>query len=182
MRIVAGKYRGKILKEFELATTKPTTDRVKESIFNLIQFDVADACVLDLFAGTGALGIEAISRSAKQVIFVDFNLEAIKLIKENLKGIDGDYKVINNDFNSFLTTTKLKFDIVLLDPPYKTELGIKAIDLLIKNNLLKDDAIIIFETSVDNKFELEYDGFNIKKKKYGNIVVFKMVKEQWNMR
>ena len=84
MRIISGKYRGKKLKEFELNSTKPTLDRVKESIFNLIQFDVADAVVLDLFSGTGALGIEAISRGAKQTFLVDNNINAIKIIKETL--------------------------------------------------------------------------------------------------
>ena len=177
MRIVSGKYRGKILKEFDLSTTKPTTDRVKESIFNLIQFDVMEAKVLDLFAGTGALGIEAISRGAKEVVFVDANLQAVKLIKENLKGIEGDFIVNHVEYETYLNSTKTKFDIVLLDPPYKTNFGIKAIELLIKNNLLNEDAIIIFETSEDNDFELKFSGFDIKKKKYGKIVVFKMVKE-----
>lgn len=177
MRIVSGKYRGKILKEFELSTTKPTTDRVKESIFNLIQFDVQDAVVLDLFAGTGALGIEAISRGAKQVFFVDENLQAIKLIKENLKGIEGNFQINQTSYENFLNSTKLKFDIVLLDPPYKTEFGIKAIDMLIKNNLLNSNAIIIFETSEENDFKIDIKGFEIKKKKYGKIVVFKLVKE-----
>ena len=81
MRVIAGKYRGKKLKEFNLETTKPTLDRVKESMFNLIQFDVVDAVVLDLFSGTGALGIEAVSRGAKKTIFIDKNIEAIKIIK-----------------------------------------------------------------------------------------------------
>lgn len=176
MRIVSGKYRGKVLKEFDLDSTKPTTDRVKESIFNLIQFDVADSVVLDLFAGTGALGIEAISRGAKKTFLVDSNPKAIKIIKENLKGIDGDYVVFNEDYKSFLNSNKMAFDIVLLDPPYKTNLGIEAIEMLIKKDLLADDAIIIFETSEENKFELNFEGFEIKKKKYGKIVVFKMVK------
>lgn len=177
MRIISGKYRGKILREFELLTTKPTTDRVKESIFNLIQFDVLGATVLDLFAGIGALGIEAISRGAERVVFVDNNAQAIKLIKENLKGIDGNFSINHADYETFLNTTKTKFDIVLLDPPYKTEFGIKAINLLIKNDLLNDNAIIIFETSEENNFEINLAGFEIKKKKYGKIVVYKMVKE-----
>lgn len=176
MRIVAGKYRGKVLKEFELNSTKPTTDRVKESIFNLIQFDVADSVVLDLFSGTGALGIEAISRGAKKVYLTDCNSQAINIIKSNLKGIDGEHVVQQTDYETFLNTIKEKFDIVLLDPPYKTDFGVKAIDLLITNNLLKDEAVIIFETSEENAFELNFEGFEIKKKKYGKIIVFKMEK------
>ena len=177
MRVVSGKYRGKILKEFELSTTKPTTDRVKESIFNLIQFDVAGADVLDLFAGTGALGVEAISRGANKVCFVDSNENAIKIIKENTKQLEGDFEIFKSDFEKFLQSSKVKWDIVLLDPPYATDYGIKAIECLIKNDLLKDEAIIIFETSAENKFNLQYDGFKIKSKKYGGIVVFKMEKE-----
>lgn len=176
MRIVAGKYRGKVLKEFELNSTKPTTDRVKESIFNLIQFDVADSVVLDLFSGTGALGVEAISRGAKKVYFTDVNSQAIKIIQSNLKGIEGDYVVLQIDYEQFLNSVKIKFDIVLLDPPYKTDFGIKAIDLLIKNNLLNDNAIIIFETSEENNFDIQLEGFKTSKKKYGKIVVFKMEK------
>lgn len=176
MRVVSGKYRGKILKEFELNSTKPTTDRVKESIFNLIQFDVVDAVVLDLFAGTGALGIEAISRGAKKTYLVDSNMQAIKIIKDNLNGIDGDYVVENIDYQTYLKTSKTKFDIVLLDPPYKTNFGLDAIRTLIEKDLINHGGIIIFETSEENNFDLNFEGFDIKKKKYGKIIVFKMVK------
>ena len=117
MRIISGKYRGKKLKEFELDSTRPTTDRVKESIFNLIQFEVVDAVVLDLFSGTGALGVEAISRGAKKTYLVDSNKQAISIIKENLKNMTEDFVVENKDYLEFLSTTKEKFDVVLLDPP-----------------------------------------------------------------
>ena len=176
MRIVAGKYRGKKLKEFNLDTTRPTTDRVKESIFASIQFDIADAVVLDLFSGTGALGIEAISRGAEKVFLVDKNIQAINIIKQNLTGIDGDYVVKNQDYISFLNSVKVKFDIVLLDPPYKTDFGVKSIELLLKNDLLNDDAIIMFETGEDANVELNFPQFDIVKKKYGTVLVYKMVK------
>ena len=176
MRIISGKYRGKKLKEFELETTKPTIDRVKEAVFNLIQFEVVDAVVLDLFSGTGALGVEAISRGAKKVYLVDKNAEAIKIINENLKGIEGDYVVLKKDYIDFLSSSIEKFDIVLLDPPYKTDFGLKAIQLLIDNNLLSNGAIIIFETSAENQFNLELEGFDIKTKKYGTVMVYKIEK------
>ena len=176
MRIISGKYRGKKLKEFELNTTRPTTDRVKESVFNLIQFDVVDAVVLDLFSGTGSLGIEAISRGARKTYLVDKNIEAIKIIKDNLKGIDGNYIVENNDYINFLNNVNEKFDIVLLDPPYQTDYGTNAIEMLIKNNLLKPNAIIIFETSYDKKIDLILEGFDVKKKKYGTVAVYKIEK------
>ena len=176
MRVVSGKYRGKKLKEFELSSTKPTLDRVKESIFNLIQFEVLDAVVLDLFSGTGALGIEAISRGAKKTYLIDSNSNAIKLIKENLKGIDGEYIVEQKDYSEFLKSTKEKFDIVLLDPPYNTDFGINSIKTLVNNDLLSENAIIIFETSEDKEIVFDFENFEIKKKKYGTVAVYKLEK------
>lgn len=178
MRVVAGKYRGKKLKEFNLETTKPTLDKVKESIFNLIQFDVADAVVLDLFSGTGALGIEAISRGAKKTYLIDNNKDAIKLINENLKGVEGNYEILNLDFKQFLNSTNEKFDIVLLDPPYNTDFGKIGIELIMGNNLLKNNGIIIFETSEKKEVMLEDIGFDVKKKKYGSVAVYKLTKEK----
>ena len=175
MRIVAGKYRGRKLKEFDLETTRPTLDRVKESLFNLIQFDVYDSVVLDLFSGTGALGIEAISRGAKKTYLVDNNKEAIKIINENLKGIEGIYEVVKQDSMDFLKNN-YKYDIVLLDPPYKTDLGLKAIDYIINQNLLNDNGIIIFETSEDKTFEFNYENYTVIRKKYGTVAVYKIVK------
>lgn len=177
MRIISGKYRGKKLKEFELDSTKPTLDRVKESIFNLIQFEVADAVVLDLFSGTGALGIEAISRGAKLTHLVELNKNALKIINENLKGIEGEYKVFNSDYMQFLKSTNTCYDIVLLDPPYKSDYAIQTIDFLIKNNRLNNNAIIIFETSEDKEFNFEHNGFKVDKKKYGTVIVYKIVKD-----
>ncbi len=176
MRVVAGKYRGKKLKEFNLDSTRPTLDRVKESIFNLIQFDVAGAVVLDLFSGTGAFGIEAISRGAKKTYLIDSNPKAINIIKENLKGIDGDFIVKNCDAISFLNGDE-KFDIILLDPPYKTDLGLRAIEIIISQNKLHDEGVIIFETSADINFDLNYFGYSTSKRKYGTVMVYKIVKE-----
>lgn len=171
MRVISGKYRGKKLKEFDLDTTRPTLDRVKESIFNLIQFDIPGAVVLDLFSGTGALGVEAISRGAEKTFFIDSNPKAIQIIKENLKDIDADYVVKNIDALSFLDGNE-KFDIVLLDPPYKTDLGVKAIEKIISLNKLNENGIIIFETSED--LNLTYKNFKITKRKYGIAFVYKL--------
>lgn len=176
MRIIGGKYRGKKLKEFDLSSTRPTLDRVKESIFNLIQFDVLDAVVLDLFSGTGALGVEAISRGAKKVFLVDNNDKAIKIIKENLIGIEGNFLVVQKNCFDFLNSCKEKFDIVLLDPPYKSDLGIKAIQYIIKNNLLSDEGIIIFETADEIEFDLSFSSYDVKRKKYGTVAVYKITK------
>ena len=177
MRIVSGKYRGKKLKEFNLDSTRPTTDRVKESIFNLIQFDVAGAVVLDLFAGTGALGIETISRGAEKVVLVDNNKQAINIINQNLTGIEGCYEVVFQEYASYLKTTKEKFNIVFLDPPYATDYGADAINLLVNNNLLKNGAIIIFETAYGKEFNYNEQVFDVTSKKYGTVSVYKLIKK-----
>ena len=180
MRVIAGKYRGKKLKEFSLSSTKPTLDRVKESIFSSIQFDLIDASVLDLFSGTGALGIESLSRGAQSVDFVDVNIEAITIIKQNLQGIEGEYSVAKSDYLTFLNNAKLdgkKYDIVLLDPPFATDYGEKAIKYIIDNDLLNDNGIIMYEKANATPFELNKDGFSITHKKYGTVAVVKIVKQ-----
>lgn len=180
MRVIAGKYRGKKLKEFSLSSTKPTLDRVKESLFSSIQFDLIDACVLDLFAGTGALGIESISRGSKRVDFVDANLEAIKIIKQNLQGVDAEFNVTQSDYLSFLQQAKLsnkQYDIVLLDPPFATDYGEKAIQYIINNNLLAQQGIIMYEKAHTTPFELNNKEYKCTEKKYGTVGVVKIVRE-----
>ncbi len=178
MRVVAGKYRGKKLKEFDISSTRPTLDRVKESLFSLIQFDIMDSVVLDLFSGTGALGLEAISRGAKKTYLVDSNKQAINLIKENLSKVIEPYEIIYGDALAFLKNTKEKFDIVLLDPPFNSDLGLQAIDYILKNNLLTDSGIIIFETSAENDFDFSKYDITTTRKKYGSVAVYKLTKER----
>ena len=101
MHIISGKYRGKKLKGFEVDGTRPTMDRVKESLFGMIQSYVGDSRVLDLFAGSGALGLEAISNGAREAYLVDNNIEAIKVIRDNIKNMDDDIKVIKSDYKKF---------------------------------------------------------------------------------
>ncbi len=176
MRVISGRYRGKKLKEFNLSTTKPTLDRVKESIFNLIQFDIQDAVVCDLFSGTGALGIECISRGAKFTYLIDSNPQAISIIKDNLRNVDGDYKVVSADYMTFLSSCKQGFDIFLLDPPFNTDYGVRAIEFILKNKLLNTDGIIIFETSNEYAFDFSYLEVIVSKKKYGTVAVYKIQK------
>ena len=176
MRIISGKYRGRKLKEFELNTTKPTIDRVKEAIFNLIQFNVVDSVVLDLFSGTGALGIEAISRGAKKTYLIDNNDKAIQIIKENTKNMVEDFEIIKTDYIDFLYKN-LKFDIVFLDPPYATDYGIDAINRIIKNDMLSKKGIIVFETSDDKCVNFDFSGYKIDRRKYGSVAVYIIRKE-----
>ncbi len=179
MRVISGKYRGKKLKEFELSSTKPTLDRVKEGLFSSIQFDVIDARILDLFAGTGALGVESLSRGAKYVDFVDCNAEAIKIINQNLQGIDGEYSVTKSDYMTYLKQAKIdnrQYDIVLLDPPFNTDFGNRAIEYILSNNLLSENGIIMYERLYE-PFELDMKGYTYTQKKYGTVGVVKIVRD-----
>ena len=124
MRVITGSARGRILKELQGMETRPTTGKVKESIFSIIQFDIEGRRVLDLFAGTGQLGIEALSRGAKQCVFIDQRNDAVKLIRENLKltELQDRARVVARDSMEFLRSLRERFDIVFLDPPYEAGL------------------------------------------------------------
>ena len=172
MRVIAGKYRGKKLQEFSLSSTRPTLDRVKESLFSSIQFDLIGANVLDLFAGTGALGIESLSRGASNAEFVDSSMEAIKIINSNLKGIDAQFKVTKSDYMTYLNTALQqgkKYDIVLLDPPFDTDYGIKAIKFIVDNDMLSEDGIIIYERLYTADFDLAIEGFIVNSLETENV-------------
>jgi len=175
MRVISGKYRGKRLEAPEGYEVRPTMDRIKETIFNIIQFRIESKTVLDLFAGTGALGIEAISRGAAEVVFIDTSSDSINCIKNNLKKIDGNYKVIKTDFSNYLLSLGKKFDIIFIDPPYKSLNGEEAIKIIIERRLLSDDGIIVFERSSDHETDYEallgdmVDLFAVRNKKMGPI-------------
>lgn len=164
MRIISGKYRGKKLKGFDIDGTRPTMDRVKESLFGMIQGYVIDASVLDLFAGSGALGLEAISNGSSRVILCDNNKSAIDTIIYNSKDFDDDIDIINIDYKKFLKETNSKFDIIFLDPPYGAGVLNKAIRIIEERDLLNDGGILVCEYE-DIKVICNYD--LIKEKKYG---------------
>ncbi len=174
MRVVAGEKRGTILNSPIDFDTRPTTDRVKESLFGIIQFNILDKYILDLFAGSGALGIEAISRGAKQGVFVDNAQNAITIIKNNLIKTNFIDKS-NLIYDSYENAIKLfkgtkKFDIVFIDPPYDKDLYNKAVDCLIENEVLNENAVLILES---NK-PLEITNKNVylkKQKKYSACYV-----------
>lgn len=177
MRVISGKSRGKKLVSLEGDSTRPTLDRVKEALFNKIQFNIQNATVLDLFAGSGALGIETLSRGAKEVVFCDKEPAAIKIIKQNVTNTNNLEKsiIINKDYNEVLeklSNQNKKFDIIFLDPPYKTNLAIESLQKIIMSNLLTKDGTIIIETDDINKENeiLEIEGIEIlDKRKYGSI-------------
>jgi len=174
MRVISGAARGIPLKTLEGDKTRPTTDKVKESMFNVIQFDVEDARVLDLFAGSGGLGIEALSRGAKEAVFVDQNRNAVRIIGQNLKAtkLESSAKVICSDHLRFIKTyTGEPFDIVFLDPPYERGMVKDAISELFTCNMMSDTAIIVCETRQEVLPESFFNYFRLKEYTYGTIKV-----------
>lgn len=164
MRIISGKYKGKILKEYNIEGTRPTMDRIKESLFSMIQTKIPGSVCLDLFCGSGNLGIEALSNYSKECYFVDKNKKIIELLKKNTTNIEGVY-LINDDFQNALNKFKIKFDIIFLDPPYDMMLINKAIEIIEEKNLLNNNGLIICEYTKENVFS-NYK--IIKEKKYGD--------------
>ena len=175
MRIISGKYKGKILKGFNIDGTRPTMDRVKESLFGIIQNNIKNSICLDLFAGSGIVGIEAASRGAREVFFVEKNPNHYKLLKSNLKSIEFDYKSFNADSTKILEKFEnKKFDIIFSDPPYKTDLNNKIIEIISKKNLLAENGYLVIECNKAEDYTemLEKNGFEqIKEKIYGDTKV-----------
>ena len=173
MRVIAGEKRHLLLKTLGDLSIRPTTDKIKETLFNMIQFDIPGKSFLDLFAGSGAIGIEALSRGAISATFVDNNDKAIKVINENLEhtGLAEKSKVIKGDASlslENLSRENVTYGIVFMDPPYGKNLYAPVFERLSKSNLIDDDTIIILETSLkDDAVGIEDLGFRIIKiKKY----------------
>jgi len=177
MRVISGKYKGKNLIGFDIDGTRPTMDRVKESLFGIIQNNIKNSIVLDLFAGSGSLGIEAISNGAIEAYFIDNNIELINIIKKNTSGMNEKIHIMKSDYKSTLEMLKnsnIKFDIIFLDPPYKLNLINDCLNKIIEYNLLNKDGIIVCEYE---KEKIENNSLTlIKDKKYGSkkIKIFKL--------
>ena len=181
MRIISGKYKGKKLKGYDIEGTRPTMDRVKESLFSSIQNYIPDSICLDLFSGSGNLSIEALSEGAKYAYSIDSNYKAIKTIKKNIDTIRvEDIEVLNMDYIEALKyfyNKNIKFDIIFLDPPYKTNYIEKSIKLIDEYNLLNDDGIIVCESDNIDRIVYGEEYTCIKDKKYGDkyVVILKKV-------
>ena len=174
MRVITGKARGVVLKTPDGMATRPTSDRVKEALFSIIQFDVPTARVLDLFGGTGQLGIEALSRNAKSAVFVDEREEACNLIRENLKRtrLEDCARVVRSDYMAFLRTCKEKFDIIFLDPPYAEAFLENSLKMITEIDILQSGGIIVTERPVEKDFLFDFPGYSRSKDyKYAKTIL-----------
>jgi len=175
MRIIAGKHKGRKLFELTHLGTRPTIDRVRESIFSKIQFDIKYATVLDLFSGTGAMSFEALSRGAKVVYAIDNSKESYELIKKNNEMLKENLNIVYADFKTSLLDFKKQnktFDVIFLDPPYETDYAEYALEFIAKNNLLNSNGVIVWEHNKNkNQYVLPTELIIYDEKKYGAVFV-----------
>lgn len=161
MRIISGEYRNRKLATPEDLSIRPTMDRSKEALFNIIGMDIYDARFLDLFAGSGSIGIEALSRGASKVTCVDNNINSIKIINKNNEIVEGQINVVKSDCVRFVEANTSQWDFIFMDPPYDIDLHIvnKLLEIIFTNNLLLENGKVIIELASDTKFEhpLVYD-------------------------
>lgn len=179
MRIIAGSARSLPLRTPEGLETRPTSDQIKETLFNMLQYDIPGCYFLDLFAGSGQMGLESLSRGGEYSVFVENNRKAAKCIEENIKftKFDKVSRLIVSDVTAALYTLEgtYKFDVIFMDPPYNKGLEKTALEYLASSSLLKEDTTIIVEASVETNFDYADElGFEIiKYKKYKtNVHVF----------
>lgn len=184
MRIISGTARGTKLYTLEGQTTRPTLDRVKESLFNIIQNEIPNSIFLDLFSGSGAIGLEAASRGAKKVILCDKSKDAIKIINKNIEKTHLSEKVelYNLDYELLLKIkVKEKLDIVYIDPPYDSDFVIKSIKCIIEQKLMHENSIIIIETDDEQRILKDMENLEIEitdTRKYGRAsLIFLQVRK-----
>ena len=157
MRVIAGKARSIPLKCLEGIHTRPTTDRIKETLFNMISDQIPGCCFLDLFSGSGAIGIEALSRGASEAVFVEKNRAAVNVIRDNLSktGLEADARVMQTDCRqaiALLEKEGRRFDIIFMDPPYDRQLEHDILEYLRKSSIADEDTLIITEASLKTPF------------------------------
>ncbi|MBQ6134833.1 MAG: 16S rRNA (guanine(966)-N(2))-methyltransferase RsmD [Bacilli bacterium] len=181
MKVISGKYKGRVLEGFDMVGTRPTMDRVKESLFAMIQDSISDSVVLDLFAGSGNLGVEALSQGASFSYFVDSNRKAVQTIERNLSKIRIlDAKVFCFDYLkalAFFASEKIFFDIIFLDPPYQSNYLEKSIAVIDEKNLMNEHGLIVCESDQLDKIIYSSHFQPVKEKKYGDkyIVILQKV-------
>lgn len=172
MRVITGTARGRRLETLEGEDVRPTTDRVKEAVFSIIQFETEGRTFLDLFAGSGQMGIEAISRGAKEAYFVDSSKKSVATIRRNLAAtkFEMQSKVFQMDYHSFLAMNSKEFDIAFLDPPYSTGTLQEAMELVAE--VMRDTGIIIAENPLNEEISENYGDFVLDRQyRYGKIKI-----------
>lgn len=172
MRIIAGKHRGRVLAQFCGNNVRPTSDRVKESLFQILSFRLPDARVLDLFCGSGALGLEAISRGAREAVFNDISADSLAICKKNLAALRERGIVQNSDYRTCLARAHGKFDLIFSDPPYAMDICKEVLGEIARRDLLADDGLVVWESERE---ELSPEGWTAAdRRSYGRtkIVLF----------
>ncbi len=181
MRIIGGKYRSRVLAEFSGEDVRPTSDRVKESLFNILSLRLVGARVLDLFCGSGSLGLESLSRGAKSVHFNDGAKSSVAIVKKNLSSlkipVGGEITLSNSDYSVCLGQAYGQFDIIFIDPPYRLDFGEKALQKIAEKGLLSEKGIAVYER--DRPFEGEILGLvKYDERKYGKTYLTFFKKEE----
>ena len=174
MRVITGKARGVALKTPDGMLTRPTADRVKEALFSILNFDIPGAGVLDLFGGTGQLGIEALSRGARHAVFVDAREDACELIRENLRRtkLEGEGRVVRSDYLDYLNRCPDQYNIIFLDPPYGEDFLETALKRITEIDILQSDGIIVTERPLGKELPMEFDGYTRSRDyKYGKTLL-----------
>ena len=177
MRIISGKARGTKLYTLDGIATRPTLDRVKESLFNIIQNDIEDSTVLDLFSGSGAIGLEFLSRGAKRAVLCDSSKDAIKIIKQNVQKTHFEEKVevYNMEFTKLVERLQnQKFDIIYIDPPYATDFIKISLEKIIEYELVNENTKIIVETDDETRILNQIEKMDVEitdKRKYGRATI-----------
>ena len=170
MRIIAGKHRGRVLAAFKGESVRPTSDRVKESLFQILSERLVGARVLDLFAGSGALGLEALSRGVKYVVFNDVSRESLALCKMNLVALHEEGELHAQSFSECLKTVSGKFDLIFADPPYRENFTEEILRLVAERNLLNEGGLVVLESERE---EAAPEGWEVVDKRlYGRTKIY----------
>ncbi len=177
MRIIAGKHRGRVLAQFRGADVRPTSDRAKESLFQILGTQLSGARVLDLFCGSGALGLESLSRGAREAVFNDLSRDSLAILRKNLAALGETGTVCNLDFRACLARAEGKFDVIFADPPYAMDVSGEALELIARRRLLAEDGLVVWESERE---EVAPAGWQIAdRRRYGRakVVFFREQRE-----
>lgn len=175
MRVISGTAKGTKLNSIDDLSTRPTLDRVKEALFNIIQTHLPDSKVLDLFAGSGALGIECLSRGAKHCTFCDKSYDSVKMLKQNIERtrFEEQSTIMVEDYKKCLKKlNENKFDIIFIDPPYKMDIAVNSIKLILEYDIFAKDGVIVLETDEEEREIRELENINLEVydvRKYGRV-------------